>query len=197
MIENTSRSDTAEKPDGRRLIYLMGASGAGKDTLLKELHASLDHDDGIVIAHRYITRPSSAHEASVALTEAEFIRRRGLGCFALHWQSHDLHYGVGVEIDAWLHAGLVVMVNGSRAHLMKAHQRYPRLCAVQVCVDKEVLRCRLLERGREPPWAIAARLERADRDFPVPGDLRLTQLDNSGAIQDAASRLLQLARSLR
>jgi len=179
---------------GSRLVYLMGASGSGKDTLLRHLRAALRPDEPVLVAHRYITRPSGADEASVSLSNAEFQRRAALGCFALHWDSHGLRYGVGIEIDAWLAGGAAVIVNGSRAHLATACARYPALAAVEVVADPAVLAQRLARRGREAPAQIAARLKRARQAFPIPADHPVTQLPNNGLPEDAAHRLLAVVR---
>ena len=96
--------------DGARLIYLMGASGSGKDTLLRLLRAHLRGDEPVLVAHRYITRDSGASEDALRLTDGEFARRAALGCFALRWSSHGLHYGIGIEIDAWLTCGAAVII---------------------------------------------------------------------------------------
>jgi len=177
------------------LVYLMGASGSGKDTLLRRLDELLRPDDAVLVAHRYITRPGSAHEASLQLSEAEFARRAALGCFALHWAGHGLRYGIGTEIDAWLEQGRAVIVNGSRVHLAAAAARYPALCAVEVRVAPQVLAQRLAARGREGPQEIAERLARAARPYDVPPGLAVTPLDNDGPPEAAALRLLELARA--
>ena len=52
--------------NGARLIYLMGASGSGKDTLLRLLRAQLRADEPVIVAHRYITRDSGASERRAA-----------------------------------------------------------------------------------------------------------------------------------
>ena len=84
-----------------RLIYLMGPSGAGKDSLLAALRA--DADSAPLVAHRYITRPADAGcENHIALSEPEFLRRRAKGLFALDWQAHQQHYAFGIEVDLWL-----------------------------------------------------------------------------------------------
>jgi len=179
---------------GRRLIYLMGASGSGKDTLLRHLRAALQPDEPVLVAHRYITRPSGADEASVSLSDTEFQRRAAMGCFALHWDSHGLHYGIGIEIDAWLAGGAAVIVNGSRAHLAAACARYPALAAVEVVADPAVLAQRLARRGRETPAQIAARLQRAAQAFDLPRGHAVTQLANDWLPEDAAHRLLSVVR---
>lgn len=180
--------------DGSRLIYVMGASGSGKDTLLRLARAQLDGADRVLVAHRYITRPAGADEASIHLDPAEHARRAALGCFALHWASHGLAYGIGVEIDAWMAAGITVLVNGSRAYLPQACARYPGLCAVTIRVDTETLQRRLANRGRESADDIAARLARAEASFDVPPDCEMITLDNNGAAADAAAELLAIAR---
>lgn len=178
--------------DGSGLFYVMGPSGSGKDSLLRALRERLQPADPVVVAHRYITRAADANEASVALTVDEFHRRLDHGCLALHWQSHGLHYGIGVEIEQWLARGLKVIVNGSREYLPQAAARYPKLCAVHVRVKPEVLAVRLRQRGRESEAAIAKRLARATQPFDVPAGCRLIEIDNSGALEDSAAHFAQL-----
>ncbi len=180
--------------DGARLIYLMGASGSGKDTLLRLLRAELRGDEPVLVAHRYITRDSGDTEDALRLTEDEFERRAALGCFALRWASHGLQYGIGIEIDAWLSCGAAVIINGSRAHLQQAHSRYPALTAVEVTVDPGQLVLRLAGRGRESAEQIAQRLARATQAFPVPPQCRLLRVSNDAAPETAAAALLGIAR---
>jgi len=182
-------------PRGARLIYLMGPSGSGKDTLLRLLSASLRPDEPVRVARRRITRPGSADEASVHVSEAEFEQLAAAGAFALHWRSHGLCYGIAIDIDRRLAGGEVVLVNGSRRHLAAARARYPGLLAVEVAVDTDVLAQRLAQRGRESAAQIADRLAAATLSAggqPAP----TLRLDNSGAPQVAAQVLLALARGL-
>ena len=80
------------------LVYVMGPSGAGKDSVLGRARAMLSIDLPVVFAHRYITRPVDAGgENHVALSHAEFALRRAHGLFAFHWQAHGNDYGIGLE----------------------------------------------------------------------------------------------------
>lgn len=170
-----------------RLIYVMGPSGSGKDSVMAHARTLLA-GTGAVFAHRYITRPASAGgENHVHLSDAEFRARLERGFFALHWDSHGWRYGVGREIDLWLGHGLPVVVNGSRAYLGEALRRYPDLAPVLVEVDPAVLRRRLVARGRERGEELERRLARGAR-YPVdiPG---LERVDNSGRLSDAGERL--------
>lgn len=57
-----------------KLIWLMGPSGSGKDSLLAELR--LREQTQLLVAHRYITRDASAgSENHIALSEREFYPR--------------------------------------------------------------------------------------------------------------------------
>lgn len=173
-----------------RLIWLIGPSGAGKDSLLAALRHQQVPD--LLVAHRYITRPADAGgENHVALSDAEFSQRAACGLFALEWRANGYRYGVGVELDHWLTAGMNVIVNGSRQHLPHALQRYgDRLLPVLLQVSDEVLRRRLEARGRETPEAIEQRLRRA-RQFAThlpPCAI----LNNDGSLLQSASALIQL-----
>jgi ribose 1,5-bisphosphokinase len=147
-------------PD-ERLYYVIGASGSGKDSIMGWARARLAGHPGIVFAHRYITRPAAAGgENHIALTDAEFDTRLAGGLFAMHWTSHGLRYGIGKEINLWLAKGLTVVLNGSRAYLGGAAAIYPGLTPVLIEVAPEILRQRLLARGRETPVDVERRIER-------------------------------------
>ncbi|MGL4204494.1 MAG: ribose 1,5-bisphosphokinase, partial [Enterobacter roggenkampii] len=106
-----------------RLIWLMGPSGSGKDSLLSALRQQ-EHPQ-LLVAHRYITRAANAgSENHIALSEQEFFTRAGQNLLALSWHANGYYYGIGIETDLWLHAGFDVLVNGSRAHLSQARARY-------------------------------------------------------------------------
>jgi len=192
-VSDTAVSDTTPRA-GARLIYLMGPSGSGKDTLLRLLAAALQDGEPVRVARRCITRASGADEASVEVSDTGFERIAAAGGFALQWRSHGLRYGIGVEIDGWLAQGAVVLVNGSRRHLAAARARYPALTAVEVVVAPAVLADRLARRGRETPAQIAERL--AAVMLPAGECAGVVRLDNNTDPEVAARVLLALARRL-
>lgn len=179
-----------------RLFYVIGASGSGKDSLLRYARERLAGDPGVVFAHRYITRPVELHgENHVALAEAEFDARLAAGLFAMHWESHGLSYGIGREINLWLAKGCQVLMNGSREYLEEARRRYPGLVAVLVTVTPETLGNRLRARGRETEEQIARRLERA-RQFAWPSGC-VEIVENDGELAEAGERLVGLLNAGR
>ncbi|BET68662.1 phosphonate metabolism protein/1,5-bisphosphokinase (PRPP-forming) PhnN [Opitutales bacterium ASA1] len=173
-----------------QLFYVVGPSGAGKDSLLDYARRHLPVDAPVVFAHRYITRPAAAGgENHVAVSPEEFARMLTRGLFALSWESHGHRYGLGVEIDQWLAHGLNVVMNGSRAHLAVADARYgDRLQVVSVEVAPSVLRARLTARGRESAAEIRDRITRASA-FTVEHP-RVLRLANNGPLSEAGGRLV-------
>jgi ribose 1,5-bisphosphokinase len=175
-----------------RLIYVMGPSGVGKDSLMRYARERLAHCGDVLFAHRYITRPADAGgENHIALSDAEFRARSAQGCFALDWEAHGLRYGIGREIDLWLHAGLNVAVNGSREYFPVARSRYPDLAGILVEAAPALLAARLAARGRESAENRAARLERAELST---ANEQVIRLANDGPIEVAGERLVNLMR---
>jgi ribose 1,5-bisphosphokinase len=173
------------------LIYLMGPSGSGKDSLLQAAREQLAARD-CVIVRRVITRSAEAvGEDAIGVSSAEFDQQEAAGGFALSWRANGLAYGIPRRIDDWLAAGQDVLVNGSRAYLAQARQRYPALIGVLLTVDAAVLRERLLRRGRENIEQIDQRLARnAQFDTAAAERDGLHVLDNSGSIERARENLL-------
>ncbi|MGY2289678.1 phosphonate metabolism protein/1,5-bisphosphokinase (PRPP-forming) PhnN [Pseudomonas sp. SDO528_S397] len=176
-----------------RLIYLIGPSGSGKDSLLDAARPRLA-GRGCHIVRRVITRSAEAvGEAAHGVTREQFALLEAGGAFALCWHANGLSYGIPAEIDDWLAAGDDVLVNGSRGHLAQTRLRYPAVRVVLLTVDQAVLRQRLLARGRESLADINERLARnarfSDSVSATPG---VCLLDNSGPLEHTVERLLGL-----
>jgi len=180
-----------------RLIYLMGPSGAGKDSVIDAARGALLRID-VEVARRTITRSAEAvGEHALGVSPATFAHKHEAGEFAMNWQANGLQYGIGSDINARLAAGHHVLVNGSRAWLPQALQRYPQLLPILMTVDSTVLRQRLLERGRESRDEIEQRLARNERLQADPGQWEeggtpIEALDNSADLASAVQRLLAL-----
>jgi len=177
--------------DGR-LIYLMGPSGSGKDSLIDAARKPLQLMNCEVV-RRFITRSAeSVGEDAVGVSREEFLHLKDAGDFALSWHANGLDYGIPIQIDQWLKDGRHVLVNGSRGHLAEALQRYPDLVPVLLTVKDEVLRERLVRRGRESLAEIEDRLGR-NAQFRA-DDEPVHRLDNSGELAVTVARLLDLLK---
>ncbi len=180
-----------------KIIYLMGPSGSGKDSIISALKQQLHPESGLMIAHRYITRDWQAGgENHVELTDAEFALRESLGLFPLSWQANGHRYGIGNEVDAWLHANHSVIINGSRQHLPEAIEHYgEQLVPVLIAVEETVLRQRLSQRNRESAAEIEARIVRS-RDYTECLTKQFHRIENNGHIDSAVEKLAVLVNLL-
>ena len=182
-----------------RLIYVIGPSGAGKDSLLNSLRQEMANmtdltDTGtpspLYFAKRTITRShDQSNEDHEVVDSSNFELLIKSDAFAMHWFANGLHYGVRHQELAPMSEGTWVMVNGSRGYLEEAKQRFPGLTVLFITAPVEVLRERLLSRGRENEQAIEARLSRL-QDFALePQDLCVS---NGGSLADSVATIKKL-----
>ena len=183
------------------LIYVMGPSGVGKDSLLNWLRAhvqSLPTSPALHFARRTVTRSlDNSNEDHEAVGFDEFLRLQQAGAFALHWQAHGLHYGVRHEEIAGRSGW--VMVNGSRAYAAQARVLFLGMTALHVSAPEAVVRARLAARQRETAEEVEARIQRSQSAgvAAAPGDLHIV---NADALETTAQRLcemLQICTGLR
>jgi ribose 1,5-bisphosphokinase len=176
-----------------KIIYIMGPSGSGKDSIINAVRQqSLDN---LQVAHRYITRHwQSGGENHVALSESEYNKRQALGLFALAWSANQHQYAIGCEIDVWLKAGQNVLVNGSRAYLEQARARYANdIYPVLIDVEAHKLEQRLIERGRETQQQIQARIIR-HQQYRHDLDSSCDVIDNNHSIDDAMKQVCAIIK---
>lgn len=181
-----------------RLVYVMGPSGAGKDSLLGWLRAHLPEDFPLHWAQRTVSRPPAAStapgtEVHESVSPASFAALRESGAFALHWHANGLGYGIRHAQLAPLATGQWVLVNGSRAHLPQALVAFPALLPVHITASAAVLQQRLLARGRETPDEVEARVQRA-LAFALPPGLPRIEICNDHRLDDAGQQLLAALR---
>lgn len=172
----------------RRLVYVIGPSGAGKDSVLEALRLSWP-EAAAHWARRTITRPAQAGgEAHEAVDPATFSLLRENGALAMHWAANGLNYGVRQAEIAPMHQRRWVFVNGSRAYLPRLLQQWPEATVVHIAASPEVLASRLAARGRETELDIAARLA---REVALALPAGAISIENNHAITDAVNRLRQ------
>ncbi|MDR2801288.1 MAG: phosphonate metabolism protein/1,5-bisphosphokinase (PRPP-forming) PhnN [Desulfovibrio sp.] len=181
-----------------KLVYVMGPSGAGKDTLLRGVSRELSRNSrqAVVFMRRYITRPAdSGGERHHPLSREEFLRRAEADFFALSWESHGLFYGIGKELDEVLSTGATAVVSASRVYLPKALRRYPGLIPILITAREELLRERLRTRAREDAAGIEERLSSAG--MKMDGASGLITIDNSGRIETAQDCFMEVLRRVQ
>lgn len=178
-----------------QLLYMMGASGVGKDSLLTAIQAELPSH--IKIMPRWETRLSTGRDNVMTVTKKNFLAKQGRGEFALSWQAHGFYYGIDRRLDELLEQGDSVLVNGSREYSVKVYQRYPQTIFLHIYADMGILAQRLQQRGRENVVQIQSRLERNQQlEKRILAALMAQQativtIDNSGLLRDAVEQLRQ------
>jgi len=178
----------------QRLIYVVGPSGAGKDSVLVRLRETWGTTHAVHWARRTITREAHAgSEAHESVSESDFRRLLKQKAFALHWQANGLFYGVRQSELSPLYQGQCVFVNGSRGHLDRLLAAFPEASVVHITASAEVLRMRLRLRQRETEQDIEKRLARKINTV-WPKNTLLIQNDSS---LDAAVQALRMGLKAR
>ena len=171
-----------------RLIAIVGPSGVGKDSVMRELAAS---DPRLGLVERVITRDAAlGGEDFIAVSEEDFASRKARGEFALDWAAHGLLYGIPKAIEPELNQGRDLLVNLSRAILPKAQQAFPSLITFLVTASDETLRIRLKARGRESAQDIQDRLARAK--IAMPEGVEFRELSNDGHLTDTVQAAVSM-----
>ncbi len=175
-----------------RLYYLVGPSGSGKDTLLNHLKLNKYAENQPIVAHRYITRPLRMNDENhIEVTEFDFQRRKEAELFLFDWQSHGNQYAIGKEVKKWVKSGQNVIINGSRQYLTTAREIYPKIIPVWLTVSEEVLRQRLMQRGRESSGEIDARIHR-NRKLEKLKLKNCAFINNDQSIEDTIGQIIAL-----
>ena len=173
-------------------VAVVGASGAGKDSLI---NFARDHlADAVRVVRRVVTRAADGgSEDHDSMTPEAFAAAKLRGAFALSWEAHGLSYGLPIALEDDLAAGRVVIANLSRAVLPRLLARYPNALVVEVTAEPDVIARRLSGRGRETGDDIVRRMERGARFRLPPGTV---QIDNSGQLDLAGAQFVALLRDL-
>ena len=173
-----------------RLILVVGASGAGKDTLIAGAHAACAGDVSIVFPRRVITRAATAAEDHDTMSEAAFRQAAALGRFALWWEAHGNCYGIPAAIDDDIRARRTVVCNVSRTITAAARERYASVTVVHVVAPRDVLQTRLAARERDSDGDLGARIARsAEVERGLDADM---VIENVGAPENGIRRLVSI-----
>ena len=134
------------------LVILSGVSGAGKDTIKKEL---MKRDSRIISLPSYTSRkPREGEEEGVQyhfITKEEFEKKIKDNEFYEYDLHHENYYGTSRKLmNDKIASGKIIVkdieVNGTE-NLIKLLKNETKLVTIFLKVDKEELRKRLIERG--------------------------------------------------
>lgn len=181
-------------PQKGRIVFVVGDSGVGKDSLISWLQQRCNDHSKLIFARRVITRPAQANEQAEqheAMSTEAFWQAAAAGQFCMQWQAHNLQYGVRRGIQADLHAGRDVIVNGSREYLPQLLIQYPDAHIVWVVADQQKIKQRMHNRQRENGSEMQGRLLRNQQlSASMPSNASIVK--NNGSIANAGEAFLKV-----
>ena len=122
-------------------------------------------------------------ENHIALSFDEFELRKKLGFFVMDWDANTVRYGIGVEVQSWLEKGCDVFINGSRSYLPTAKFLFKdNFYPLVITAEKDIIRQRLTQRGREREEEIERRVKRAQELEKM--EKNITILKNNNTIEN-------------
>ena len=170
-----------------KMIAVVGPSGVGKDSVM--LGLCLAKTD-LSLVQRAITRaPDHLGENHISLSEKEFENAKTAGQFVLDWKAHGLSYGIPFNSISALHKGQDMLINLSRNVLEEAHAVFDNFVLINLSASKDVLRQRLLARGREDDKDIEKRIER--NVLALPPDLNVHSVNNDHLIDQTINNIIE------
>ena len=173
-------------------VFVCGASGAGKDSVMAWVAEHLRNSPGIVFTRRMVTRAAHTGSDHDAVTPAQFAELQGAGALAWQWYAHGFSYGIAGCYAQCVQRGDLVVVNGSREHASALVDRSD-VRLVQIVVDAQELARRLQRRGRDAPHEMAHRMARNGQFSALRSDYTIV---NQQSVADAGQQLLAYLQGL-
>jgi ribose 1,5-bisphosphokinase len=173
-------------------VFVVGPSGAGKDTLLALARAQLSGDARFLFPRRLVTRSSSVWEDHDTMTDDEFEAGQAEGRFALSWKAHGHGYALPGSCLQAAEAGSLVVCNISRTLVEDARRRLPNVAVVEVTAPPDILAGRLERRNRTDDASLEARLARSKEVGAIQADLIVV---NDKSPEEGAERLIAFLRT--
>ena len=174
-----------------RLVLVVGASGAGKDSVIAGAKALCADERGIVFPRRIVTRPTTADEDHISVSCSGFDDALRCDAFALWWRAHGLKYALPISIDTDIRSGRTVVCNASRGIVDDARVRYGRVVCALITARADLLAARLAGRSRNSDGSIKDRIERNAMYADLSADI---VIDNSGALEESVNALTSALR---
>lgn len=170
-----------------KIVLIIGPSGAGKDTLIKE--AKKEFKEKINFVKRYITRESDVNESNYYIDEYAFEILRHNSYFASSWNAHGNFYGIPKR---FIKNG-INLISISRGRIKDFENLYDNVYTINITLPKEILNQRLLKRGRENKEDIEKRVQ---REYEKIEAKNLIEFDNLASIEDSKKNFISLLKRI-
>lgn len=169
----------------KKVILIVGASGVGKDTLIKSIKNKVEAN----FIKRYITREPDSNESNYYVDEEAFESLEEDNYFISTWKAHGNRYGIAAT---HIKNGLNI-ISISRGAIKDFEDSYDGVTTINITIPKEELYKRLKTRGRESEEEITKRI---DRSYPLISAENLIEFDNSKPIEESSLDFINLIQGI-
>lgn len=168
-----------------KIILIVGASGVGKDTLLK----AIQNDIKANFITRYITRVPDNNESNYYIGKDDFLYLKKSDFFVSSWEAHGNIYGISkIPIKDGLN-----IISISREAIKDFENTFEDVTTIEIGIPKEMLYERLKSRGRENEEAIQKRIQRSEQKIEAKNYI---YFDNSQPKNKSIAKFTQLIETL-
>lgn len=171
-----------------KIVLIVGPSGVGKDTLIKAAKKQLKNEANFV--KRYITRKPDKNEKNFYLDKFAFEILKHNSFFVSSWSAHDNFYGIAKNSIK----NTLNIISISRSKICDFEKIYDEVYTINITVNKEELKNRLLTRNRENEEEIEKRLNRSYKKIEAKN---LIEFDNSLKIEQSVFNFVKLLKQIQ
>lgn len=170
----------------KQIVLVVGASGVGKDTLLKEAQNKMSFN----FVKRYITREPDKNEQNYYVEENAFEVLKNSDFFISSWEAHNNKYGISKN---QIKDGLNI-ISISRGAIKDFETNFQNVITIEVTLPKDVLYERLKNRARESEEGIINRLNRVYEKIVAKN---LIYFDNSQNLKTSTKKFVEILNEIK
>jgi len=165
----------------KKIVLIVGASGVGKDTLLKQVKTKIDAH----FVKRHITRIPDSHEENYYINDDDFYHLKNNHYFISSWSAHNNLYGIA---ENQIQEGLNI-ISISRSAISDFEMRYEDVTTIEITLSQKHIYQRLKNRNREDEEAIQQRI---NRSYPPICARHLIQFENDKTITESVEDFIRI-----
>jgi len=170
-----------------KIILIVGASGVGKDSLIKEAEKELKKEFNFI--RRYINRKPDENEKNYFLEDSAFKLLKENDYFVSFWEAHGNFYGISNES---IRKGINI-ISISRSKISDFERVFDNVYVINITLNKEELINRLTKRGRESFEEIQKRL---DRSYDKIEAKNLINFENDKLFEESKETFIKLLKEI-